>query len=139
MHQMIVVDVNVLLSAFIKDSITREILVNSGLEFCFPELSLQKIRKYKNLIKEKSGLTEEEFTLLLHMLLKCITLIPLEATQEHWQSAMEIMHHINPEDVVFIATALAREALVWTDDKHFLQQSQVKTVTTAQLISLLKP
>lgn len=42
----IVVDVNVLLSALIKDSTTRELIIKSGQEFCFPEPALQKIRIY---------------------------------------------------------------------------------------------
>ena len=52
---MIVIDVNVILSALIKDSTTRAILIKSGQEFCFPEISLQKIRKYQDLILKKSG------------------------------------------------------------------------------------
>ena len=56
----IIVDVNVLLSALIKDSATRELIVTSGQEFCFPERSIQKIRKYKHHIQEKSGPKEEK-------------------------------------------------------------------------------
>ncbi len=74
----IIIDVNVFLSALIKDSTTREILLISEQEFCFPERSLQKIRKYKILIQEKSGLSNLNFLELFHSLLKFIRIIPMK-------------------------------------------------------------
>jgi len=42
----VIVDVNVILSALIKDSTTREIILKTEQDFCFPEPSLHTIRKY---------------------------------------------------------------------------------------------
>ena len=61
----IVVDVNIILSALIKDSITRRIILDSGFEFYFPENSLHKIRKYQNYIIEKSAVDELEYNQIL--------------------------------------------------------------------------
>ena len=51
----IIIDVNVILSALIKDSMERKILIYSGLDFYFPKSSLDKINKYREdgLILEK--------------------------------------------------------------------------------------
>ncbi len=40
----LIIDVNVFLSALIKDSTTREIILTYEQEFCFPEKALQKIQ-----------------------------------------------------------------------------------------------
>ena len=44
----IVLDTNILISALIKDSITRKIIFESNSEFYYPETSLHELRKHKN-------------------------------------------------------------------------------------------
>ena len=61
----LVIDVNVLFSAIIRESTTRELLVKSEHDFYFPEPSKEKIIKYADLLKEKSGLNYEELQKLL--------------------------------------------------------------------------
>ncbi len=47
------------------------------------------------------------------------------------------MGNIDIEDVPFIATALAINANgIWSFDKHFSQQNQVKVITTDELINI---
>ncbi|HIG93742.1 MAG: Nucleotide-binding protein, PIN protein [archaeon GW2011_AR9] len=135
----IIIDVNVFLSALIKDSTTREIILTYEQEFCFPEKSLQKIRKYKKLIQQKSGLSDLEFLKLFHTLLKFIRIIPDEELLAYWDEAKLIMEHIDPEDVTFIAAALSQEgAIIWSDDRHFEKQDKVITLKTKYLIHLFK-
>lgn len=134
----VIVDVNVLLSALIRDSITRKIIVKSGLEFCFPEPSLHKIRKYKEYIIEKSGLSELEFLVILHNLLCFVRIIPTEEIIQNWDKAKQIMEHIDPEDVTFIATALSKEnSIIWSDDKDFEKQNKIVVLKTRDMINLL--
>src|SRR3989344_5725253 len=110
----IIIDVNVFLSALIRDSTTREIIFTFEQEFCFPESSLQKIRKYKPLIQKKSGLSDLDFLKLFHSLLKFIKIIPDEKLLDYWMEAKKIMEHIDPEDVTFIAAALSQDnAVIW--------------------------
>ena len=135
----IIIDVNVFLSALIKDSTTREIILTYEQEFCFPEKSLQKIRKYKKLIQQKSGLSDLEFLKLFHTLLKFIRIIPDEELLAYWDEAKLIMEHIDPEDVTFIAAALSQEdSIIWSDDRHFEKQDKVITLKTKYLIHLFK-
>ena len=92
----IVLDVNVLLSALIRDSTTRNIIINSEFDFCFPEPSLHKIRKYQEYIIKKSGLSEIEYFIVWENLLKFIKIIPAEDIIGHWYEAKEIMEKFNP-------------------------------------------
>jgi len=135
----IIIDVNVFLSALIKDSTTREIILTYGQEFCFPEKSLQKIRKYKPLIQQKSGLSDLDFLKLFHSLLKFIRIITDEELLDHWNKAKQIMEHIDPEDVTFIAAALSQEdSIIWSDDRHFEKQDKIITFKTKDLVNLFK-
>ena len=67
---MIVIDTNIIISALIKDSATRKIIVESSLQFAYPEPSLQEIMKYKNYILEKSGYSKSTFDSILNKLLE---------------------------------------------------------------------
>lgn len=134
----IVVDVNPFISALIKDSTSRTIIMSSAFEFCIPEHVLQKVRKYKNYILGKSGLAEPEFTLILNSMLRSVKIVPLEKIDEQWSKAKRIMEHIDPEDIIIIATALSQEnAFIWSDDKHFNQQTEVNVLKTKDLIELV--
>ncbi len=135
----IIIDVNVFLSALIKDSTTREILLTYDQEFCFPERSFQKIRKYKSLIQKKSGLSNLDFLKLFHSLLKFIRIIPDEELLDYWDEAKQIMEHIDTEDVTFIAAALSQDnAIIWSDDHHFEKQDKVITLKTKDLVNLFE-
>ena len=134
----VVVDVNVLISALIRNSTTREIILKSEFDFCFPETSLEKIRKYKGYIKEKSGLSDLEFLKLFYHLIKVLRIIPEEEILRNWDGAKRIMGHIDTEDVTIIATALGQEeSVVWSNDKHFDEQNKVITLKTKDVVKLL--
>ena len=40
------------------------------------------------------------------------------------------MEKIDKEDVIFIATALAYNATIWSDDTDFQKQNKIKILTT---------
>ena len=110
--------------------------MNSQFDFFFPEPSLHKIRKYKDYILEKSGLSEAEYDKLMATLLKYIKLVPIEEIEKNWDEAKKIMEHIDPEDVVFIATALViSDSVIWSDDGHFERQKKVKVLKTEDIIN----
>lgn len=132
-------DVNILLSALIRDSTTRKIIFEQLLDLYFPEPSLHKIRKYQDYIIEKSGLTKLEFFVLLRVLLKCIKIIPTEAVHANWEKARSIMEHIDPEDVTFISAALelGEDVVIWSDDAHFEKQETIPILKTKDVVDLL--
>ncbi len=134
----IVLDVNPVLSALIKDSTSRDIILKSELEFCFPEPALHKIRKYKDYIINKSDLSELEYLVILNILFQFIKIITEEEILNYWEKAKIIMEHIDPEDVLFIATALSQEeSIIWSDDTHFDKQESVKILKTNEILKLL--
>lgn len=133
----VVLDVNPLLSALIRDSTSRRIISNESCEFYFPKPALQKLEKYKEFIQKKSGLSEQEYAALLGKLLQCIVLIGEEELSKQKEKARKIMGHIDEEDVIFIATALTlNSAVIWSDDKHFEKQNEVVVFKTKDMVDL---
>ncbi len=128
----IVIDTNVFISALIKDGLTRELIVNSKHNLLFPEFELLEIKKHKFEILEKSGLTEKEFNILLLRLLNYVKIIPSDITINYDKEASDIIGKIDKDDIIFIATALAFNCAIWSDDEHFQKQDRVKVFRTSE-------
>jgi predicted nucleic acid-binding protein len=132
-----VIDTNILISALIRDSTTRKIIVKSEWEFYYPEKSFHEVRKYKNLVLEKSGMDEQEYTEMLNYLLKHIKLVPEELIQQKLEKANKLFGKIDPDDVVFLAIALSLDnSKIWSDDSHFEKQDEVKVFKTKDMVKL---
>lgn len=135
----IVVDSNIFISALIKrEGLAREIIIKSGHSFLFPEYEFQEIYKYKEEILRKSGYSEIEFIQAISSLLNHMKIIRYEEICDYYNKAFEIMNKIDHEDIIFIATALAFNAVIWSDDAHFKMQDKVDSLTTEEMKSYLE-
>jgi len=135
----LITDVNVIISALIRNGKSRELLIDSPFTLYSPETLLNSIRKYEALIIEKSELQKEEFEILLSLLLEKITIIAKEEYSNYLKEAGEIMEHIDVEDVPYIALALSLPNNgIWTDDNHFIKQKKVKIWKTVDVIKRIQ-
>ena len=55
-----IIDRNIVISSLIKDSTTRELLLNEKFDYYLPEIVFVEVQKYKSYISKKAGLTEDE-------------------------------------------------------------------------------
>lgn len=134
----IILDVNILIAALIRDSTVRRIIIEKDHEWYFPEQGLAKIEKYKELIIEKTELSGSELEDLVSTILKYCTIVKKKDIEAHWQEAEQIMGTVDVEDAVIIATALSIEdAVIWSDDRHFERQNRIRTLKTPEVVSLL--
>lgn len=99
----LVIDTNILISALIKNSTTREILTDFRINFLFPEFGLDEIYSCKREIMKKSTLTEKGLDILLLRILKHIRLIPLDLIISKKEEADKIIGNIDKNDAAFIA------------------------------------
>src|SRR3989344_7541276 len=132
----IIIDVNVILSALIKDSMERKILIYSGLDFYFPKSSLDKINKYRDYVLKKSKLSLKEYDLLLTTLLGYVNLLDDDEILKKWNEARKIFGHIDPEDMIFIAAALSIGAAILSDDNDFDRQDEIRVFKTKEFQEL---
>lgn len=135
----LVIDANIFISALMKkDGTAREIIVNSGDIIFLPEYEFQEIYKYKDDIIKKTGYSEKEFIRLTTLLLKNMRIVSYEEIWDVYDEACRIMEKIDAGDIIYIATALAFDAFIWSDDKHFKKQSRIKVLTTEEMIEFSK-
>ena len=131
-----VIDTNIFLSALIKDGLTREIIINSPFKLFIPEQELIEIKRYEELIINKSGINKGDLRDLIRKLLRYITIIRNDQIIKYKCKAEEIIGNIDEDDVPFIAAALSLNSSIWSEDKHFQRQKEIKTLTTKEILRL---
>jgi len=82
----IVIDTNIIISALLKDGITRKILSDSNFNFIFPEYGLSEIYFYKRYIMQKTNLSETELDKLILRIFKYIKLAPWDIIKKFYSS-----------------------------------------------------
>ena len=129
-----VIDTNILISALIKDSVTRKIIIESGLNFYYPKISFYEIQKHKQLVLKKSRMSGKQFNDVLNILLDNVILVSEYRFADSLDKANNLIGKIDINDVVFLACALSLNLEIWSDDKHFQKQNEVKVLTTQEFI-----
>lgn len=132
----LIVDTNIIISAIIKNGKIREILLKAPFSFFTPAYTFSEIDKYKFLICKKSGLTLEEFSEFLKIIFKYIIILNPISYYKFNNIAKKIISDY--KDVPFIASALSLNCAIWTEDKDFSYQKQIKIYNTKQIIELLE-
>lgn len=131
----LIVDTNEIISALIKDSFRRKILLSPDYRFYTPGFTLQEIEKHINLIIKKSKLDRKQVKLLLDTLLERVTVIEFEAYKDNYPLAEQLIGKIDEKNVPFVALALSiQNDGIWTDDGHFLEQNKIKIWKTKDLV-----
>lgn len=135
----VIIDSNSLFSALIKDSGTRRIILEYDGFFLFPSFIFVELQKHKAELLKKSGMQEEDFNMLLQLILKKVIIIPNEVLIPYKKEAFEIVKNIDPDDVLFVASALAYpNSIIWSNDGKLKKQSKIKVLNTKEIIKLLK-
>jgi predicted nucleic acid-binding protein len=131
----LVVDTNVVMSALIKNSVSRSLIFNPKLELFLPDFSLKEIEKYSPEILKKSGMKKAEFDLLLQLILSNFLVARRKKYENHLKKAEKICPDKN--DIVFLALALSLKIPLWTNDKSLKNQSLVKVYSTEELMMVI--
>ena len=135
----LIIDTNILISSLLKDSTTREILLNESLNFYLPEIVLSEVNKYLPYIIQKSELSEEEIKKLLNSLLENLILVPIDEYEKKMDEGMKIIGNIDEKDTQFIALALSIENDgIWSNDKHFEKQKKIKVFKAIDILNFLE-
>ena len=129
----LVIDTNIIISALIKDSLTRALILNTKYNLIFPSFIFEEIKNHKKEIVKKSKLSDEEFEILFSTLINYVKIIPIDKIVPFKKTAYEIIGKIDEDDVIFIATALAYNAQIWSDDKDFQKQDRIQILTTKEI------
>jgi predicted nucleic acid-binding protein len=130
----LVVDANVVISALIADSKTRELVVTLEPDLLTPQFVHDEIENYEDLIVEKSGMERRRVQQFVDLLFQYIEVLPTNEFYPHIDEAREAIGETDPDDVLYVATALARDADIWSDDSDFEEQNVVEVYSTSDVI-----
>ena len=129
-----VVDANIILSGLISDSMTRRLLVELEDDLLTPAYVHDEIGKYTEMVSEKSGLPPAEVEELIETLFKRIDVVSRPVVLESLQKAARIMRDTDPDDAVYLAAALERDAQLWSDDGDYEKQDVIPVATTGDIV-----
>ncbi len=130
--QPVVVDTNVLLTFFWKDSISRRILPKRAFDFFSPQLALEEMNSHRLEILEKADISGEDFQKIREDLAMLVEFIPF---REYSAFLRKVSRIPDKDDIDFIALALKLSAPVWSNDKELKRQSSpVQVFNTKEFI-----
>ena len=131
----LVIDANVVISALIADSKTRELIVTLEPDLLTPAFVHDEIENYEDLIVEKSGMEPDRVAQFIDLLFQYIEVVPASEFYPAIESADEAIGETDPDDVLYLACAIALDATIWSDDSDFDEQNLVETYSTGDVIN----
>jgi len=132
----LVVDTNVLFSFFKRESVTRRLLTNFELIEPFtPSFCIEELSEHKELIRAKSKLSDPEFEEVFDDLLVFVKVFSLSDYRTFLPAAKRISP--DPDDIDLFALALKFGCPIWSNEKAFKNQSEVRVYATAELLGLI--
>ena len=130
----LVVDANVIISALIADSKTRELIVTLDPNLLTPQFVHDEIENYEDLIAEKSGMKPRRVQQFVDLLFQYIEVVPADEFSSWIEGADEAIGETDPDDVLYVACALANDARIWSDDSDFKEQDIVEAYSTSDVM-----
>mgnify|MGYP003993487705 FL=1 len=134
----LIIDTNIFISALIKNGPTRKVIFNSPITCFLPEYALIEIKNHEKELLKKAKLSQEGFISLIKKLLRNVQIIQIKDVNPYLMMAKKIMEKIDIDDAVFIAASFSLNLPIWSDDKHFQTQNQVRVYTTKDIIELIR-
>jgi predicted nucleic acid-binding protein len=130
----LVIDANVVISALIADSKTRELIVTLEPDLLTPAFVYEEIDNYEELIVEQSGMESDRVAQFIDLLFQYIEVVSADDFHPAIENANAAIGDTDPDDVLYLACALASDAAIWSDDSDFGEQSLVETYSTSDVI-----
>ena len=127
----LVADANVLFSLIKKDSVTSKLAEKHNIKLISPEFVIKELCNHKEEILSKTGVSIKQ---AVESLEKKVDFIDLKEYQDFIKKASKIIE--DPKDIDFMALALKFNLSIWSNDKHFKKQSEVKVFSTKEIILL---
>ena len=129
----LVVDTNIVFSLFKSNSFTNKLLKEYDIKLFAPKELIKELSKYSELICSKSDISKETFLEDISLVSKIIEL--KNASHSFEDKSSKLISH--KTDAPFLALALESNIPIWSNDPHFKEQSEIKVLTTEELIELL--
>ena len=138
MLQPIVVDADIVFAAFLRDGATRELILDRDLDLRCPSWLWDEVIARYDWLLIKSRLSRPALDELLRQLRQRIVDIPEGVIVAQREEALRRVGRTGRKDAPYVAAVLAIGGVLWTHDARLARAAFVETITTAQLLMLLK-
>lgn len=128
-----VVDANVLFAALIRDGLTRELLLAKDARLFIPEFILEEFMEHRSEILQKTKRENYELDMVFGMLRSVLIIVPKRDFSHFLADARAISP--DPDDVPYLALALALGIPVWSNDVRLKAQTKVEILTTKDMLA----
>ena len=130
----LVIDANVVISALIADSKTRELIVTLEPDLLTPAFVYDEIGNYEELIVEKSGMESDRVAQFIDLLFQYIEVVPADDFYPAIERSAEAIGETDPDDVLYLACAISCDGAIWSDDTDFDEQGLVERYSTRDVM-----
>jgi predicted nucleic acid-binding protein len=130
----LVIDANVVISALIADSKTRELIVTLEPDLLTPAFVYDEVENYEDLIVEKSGMEPDRVGQFMDLLFQYIEVVATGDFYPAIDQADAAIGDTDPDDVLYLACAIASNGAIWSDDSDFDEQDLVERYSTGDVI-----
>ena len=96
-----------------------------------PAFVHDEIENLEDLILEKSGMAPGRVAQFVDLLYQYIEVVPVDEFYPVIGRADEAIGDTDPDDVLYLACAIASDAAIWSGDSDFGDQSLEKTYSTS--------
>lgn len=125
----LVVDTNIIISAFLKSGKSLRVIVSDKHTLYMPVDAIEEIQDHIEEISEKAGIEPKIATAIFDIITENIVVVDKETIKKRWKEADEVMGRIDKGDIPIIACAMEIEAdAILTYDKDFEKQKRFKTL-----------
>jgi len=133
----LVIDANVLFASFIKNNLTRAIMLKKPFSFYSPEYLVDEFFEHLEELANKTRISPRTLKGKVKELLRLsdIKLVEKRDFEEYLEKAEKII--FDSDDVAYVALALKLNCAIWSNDKRLKEQNKVKVYSTEDLIDLL--
>ncbi len=139
LHKTLVLDANILVRAVLSTKV-RTLLEqsNSDIRFFTPDVCFDDAEKYLPLIFEKRGLPAESALEVLTGISRIVQTVEADIYGDYREEAIQRIAIRDPDDWPIVATALALNCPIWTEDSDFFG-SGIATWTTDRIHLFVPP
>ena len=100
-----------------------------------PAFVHDEVENDEDLIVEKSGLEPDRVAQFIDLLFQYIAVVPASDFYPAIETAEAAIGDTDPDDVLYLACAIATDGAIWSDDSDFTKQDQVDTYSTSDVIT----
>ncbi len=133
----LVIDANVLFASFIKNNLTRAIMLKKPFSFYSPDYLVDEFFEHLEELADKTMISPRTLKGKVKELLRLsdIKLVEKRDFEDFLDNASKIIP--DSDDVAYVALALKLNCAIWSNDKRLKEQNKVKVYSTEDLIDIL--